>query len=134
MLSDWDKLKTYTAERVNGTISYEDGDDDYNQAFIDIDPTPFNEIVDRHQKHLDFQAYHVKSATVELLQEFDMERSSVAVNITWSNEMDFNTDYQLMEGETVEFKLTNLKPHWAIKKAMRLAMDWLGRKLSTYVA
>lgn len=133
VLSDWDKLKAYTAERVNGTISYEDGDEDYNQAFIDIDPTPFNAIADRHQAHLDFQAYHVKSATVELLQEFDMERSSVAVNIMWSNEMDFNTDYQLMEGETAVFKINNLKPHAAIKKAMRLATEWLDRKLSTYV-
>lgn len=131
--SDWEKLKAYTAQRVNGTVSYEDGDDDYNQCFIDIDPAEFNAIADRHQEHLDFQAFHVKSATVELVQEFDLDRSTVAVNITWSNELDYDTDYKLVEGETAVFKLNNLKPHGAIKKAMRLAMESLERKLSTYV-
>lgn len=128
--SDWEQLVKYAAQRVNGTVSYQEGDEDYEMALIDMDAKDFKYIASRVNEAEGEELIKVDSVTLEIAQEYDMEQSYVSVNVNYSSELDFDTSVQLFEGEKATFKLSNLKPHAAIKKAIRLAETAFANKIA----
>jgi len=129
-VSEWERVVQYAAKRVNGTVSYREGDDDYNMALIDMDAADFKYIASRVNEVEGEELIKVESVTLEIAHEYDMEQAYVSVNVNYSSELDFDTDVQLFEGEKTTFKLSNLKPHAGIKKAIRLAETAFANKIA----